>query len=234
MKIKKIISLLAVAALVMTVFSSCGSTRKTAVNSGSYVSGQISGIKAEVVPGEWQNVVMPVRITLRSPKNISFSGRATMIRDSVINLSMRVLGMEVASVNVTADSVWFADRFHKYVFSESTQRVLGSHQLTMGQMQDILFGIDTDGADELTFDNPGSERPVTVRFGNFSDTPAGRMAGTIDIQAQVGKTAVDAGLQWSPERAEWNNPSRSVNFRNNFGGYTRVNLDDVLRLLRSL
>lgn len=234
MKIRKIIGLLAVIALTVTVTASCGSSRKAVVTGAGNAAVQTVGVQTPAVPGEWQNVVMPVRVTLRSPKNVSLSGRVTMIRDSVINLSMRILGMEVATVNVTADSVWIADRFHKYVFSESTGRVLGSHRLTVGQMQDILFGIDTDGADRLTFDNPGGGTPVTVRFGDFRDTPAGRMAAAIDIEAQVGKTPVDAGLQWSPERAEWNNPSRAVSFKSNFRGYTRVTLDDVLGVLRSL
>lgn len=69
-----------------------------------------SGRKAVMSPasegGSWHDVVLPVKLSLKSPTSFSLGGRATIVRDSVVYMSFRVLGFEAAVLNVTADSVF--------------------------------------------------------------------------------------------------------------------------------
>ena len=58
--------------------------------------------------GDWQDVSMPVRISLNEPKKVSFQAKATMKRNRWINFSVRLFGFELASVFVDTDSVYMA------------------------------------------------------------------------------------------------------------------------------
>lgn len=89
---------------------------------------------------DWQDVNMPVRLSVTSPKSISLSARAAMKRDKWISISVRMLGFEVASLFVDKDSVHVIDRYHKAYLSESIAKVFGSTGLKVADIQDLLLG----------------------------------------------------------------------------------------------
>ena len=90
--------------------------------------------------GLWQDVQMPVRATIRSPFSISASGRLTMVQGKLIHISVRLLGMEVAVMQVTPDSVFVVDKFHRYLIAEPTEKLTARTGLTVGDMQNALLG----------------------------------------------------------------------------------------------
>ena len=177
---------------------------------------------------------MPVRLSLTQPKKFALSGRVTMLRDSVINMSMRMLGMEVAAVQVTSDSVWVVDRFHKAVFSAATAGFLSDHNLSLGMLQGMMLGLDTQGESPVHIRNASGDDIATVSLSGYTDTPAGLVASVININAEVRKTPIELALVWSPDRAVWNDPSTTVRFRNDFSGYRRYSLADIRRLAGEL
>lgn len=185
-------------------------------------------------PSAWTSVQMPVRLSLTQPKKFALSGRVTMLRDSVINMSMRMLGMEVAAVQVTSDSVWVVDRFHKAVFSAATAGFLSDHNLSLGMLQGMMLGLDTQGESPVHIRNASGDDIATVSLSGYTDTPAGLVASVININAEVRKTPIELTLVWSPDRAVWNDPSTTVRFRNDFSGYRRYSLADIRRLAGEL
>lgn len=228
------IAISAVAALLLTA---CGSSKKQA--QGAYpetpatqaVTTAPGNAAAAEDAATWSDVQMPVRVELSKPVSFSLSGRATMLRDSMIHISMRVFGMEVAVVNVTNDSVYLVDKFHKYYFAEPLKTVLGSHMMSVGAMQDIMLGTQLGEANTLTFDNPGAKEPVTVTFSDFSTTPAGNAAGQVRIQAPVTGKQVDAVFVWSLDKAKWDS-GQTVNFkRPSPSQYKRITMKSVLQML---
>jgi hypothetical protein len=183
---------------------------------------------------EWHDAYMPVKVKLNSPMSMSLSGRATIVRDSLVNVSMRVLGMEVAVVNMTPDSVVFVDKYHKYLFAERLQTLLGSHQLTLGDIQDIILGLKPNAPlNQLSFNNPGNEKPVTVTFSDFVDTPAGSIAQNVALSAPLNKSEVDAELIWSASSATWNS-GRTVDFVTPSKGYKRVSIQNALNSFKNM
>lgn len=90
--------------------------------------------------GEWDDVTVPVKVTLTSPKSMSVSARAVMKRNHWISLSMRMFGFEVASAWIDNDSVHVVDRYHKNYLSESTAKAFGSVGLKVSDLQDMLLG----------------------------------------------------------------------------------------------
>ena len=55
---------------------------------------------------EWSDVEIPVELELLKPRNFSVSGRATMIRNQSIYISIRALGFEAANIYINNDSIY--------------------------------------------------------------------------------------------------------------------------------
>lgn len=125
------------------LFASCGRKHK------EYRSVEIDGqsialttlydsLEASYSP--WTDVYVPVNLSLESPTSFSISGRATMVRDQLIHMSLRMLGMEVAVLHIEGDSVHIIDKYHRKYVTGSLSRLLGNYPLNIADMQDLLLG----------------------------------------------------------------------------------------------
>lgn len=90
--------------------------------------------------GTWSDVKIPLTLRLKSPKKISIGGTLTMQRDRSVHLSLRFLGMEVASLMVTQDSIFALYKLERLYFAESISDLLGGFPATVGNVQDLLLG----------------------------------------------------------------------------------------------
>lgn len=147
MNLTKILKVAAVALPVMFA-GACGSSKKAVSDGGSYVpTTKASALPAEnfaamvdsYTPG-WQRVKVDVNVALTAPSNLSVSGRLTMERGKSIGLSMRMLGMEVAALYVTTDSITLVDRWHRRYLKEDYKRFLAGLPMDIDNVQDIFMG----------------------------------------------------------------------------------------------
>lgn len=88
----------------------------------------------------WQDLYVPVTLSLESPKNLSVSGRATLVNGKEINISLRMLGMEVAVLYADEQKVYLVDKFHKCYLEEDISSVLSGYDVTLSDLQNILLG----------------------------------------------------------------------------------------------
>lgn len=197
-----------------TVLSGCHSSKKIAT-SDSY-SGRASS---------WTTLYAPVNVTVDKPMSAGFSGRATMERDKYIHVSMRFIGMEVAAMYIDTDSVCFVDKYHKYVFAESLDNLLGSKYsyLTIGDIQQIILGQKSI---------PDAEG-LNVTATKYVDTPAGSVASELSIEATTPQVTVDAFLSWNPADAQWNDPTKTISFKVP-SNYRRITLSTLKSYLKNL
>lgn len=105
-----------------------------AVYSDSAVSGLIDSYRS------WSDVSMNVRCSLVSPKNMTISGKAVMIRDKEIRLSFRMLGFEVAGMYIDNDSLLFYEKMNRTMVVESMKKLKDTSGLDLSDIQDILLG----------------------------------------------------------------------------------------------
>lgn len=89
---------------------------------------------------EWTDVYLPVNLSLSSPKKLSVSGRATMVRDKEINISLRLLGMEVAVIYINTEKAYVVDKYHKMYLCEDLDKLLGGYDVTIADLQNLLLG----------------------------------------------------------------------------------------------
>lgn len=139
--------LAATAAALIAIFASCGTQKNsTQATTATTLTPSPSAGPAQryasmtAAYGLWHDLRMPVRATLRSPMSISASGKLTMVRDSLVHVSMRVLGIEVAVVRATRDSVYVIDKFHRYLLAEPMAAVSSRTGIGLADMQNLLLG----------------------------------------------------------------------------------------------
>lgn len=228
---------IAAAAMLIALLSlslpSCGSARKAVADTGAVSS--IINADTDSMTGRWNTAYMPVRISVLSPSKFALSGRATMVRDSAVYISLRVLGMEVGAVSLTADSLWVVDKYHKFMFAESTRNILGQHYMSMARLQDLMLGADSAIVDgTLSILNSAGEESASISFSDYCSTQFGTYAAQMVLTALLGKTTATMSLQWDLESAKWNDSSTRIKFTPPSSGYKRAGIADAMEVLKSL
>ncbi|MDE6395941.1 MAG: DUF4292 domain-containing protein, partial [Muribaculaceae bacterium] len=167
-----------------------------------------------------------VSLDLEKPLSMSASGRATMIRDSLVHISIRFIGMEVGVVRATPDSVFLVDKYHKIYFAEPLSTLLGSRgkDLTLGDLQDMMLGLREVPA--------GS--PATVKLGDVTDTPVGPVAGLVGISASTDKGNIEAAVEWNLRSAKWNAEPVDVPSFSLPRGARRMSMESLENNLKSI
>lgn len=136
---KALIAMVAVLAL-----SACSAHRNSTTQGSSTRRVKAKNI-AEVAAlaetyNNWSTFYAPFSMQCVQPMSMSVSGRATMVRNEYVYLSLRMIGFEVASVYVDKDSAIVADKYHKVVVAEPLTSLTARTSLTIGDIQDILLG----------------------------------------------------------------------------------------------
>ena len=113
---------------------------------------------------EWDDVSMPVRLQLNSPSRMSVSGNLRMIRGEAISISLRIIGIEVASLYADNDTVVVSAKVNNKYFAESLSRIRARYGFTLSDIQALLFGqAFTAGQGPLRPDDSGrySVKPLS-------------------------------------------------------------------------
>jgi len=212
-------------ATIMIVLASCHSARTPQRQPSATVT------DSRGLNDTWHDVQMPVKVVLNKPMSMSMSGRATMVRDSLVNISMRVFGMEVAVAMLTPDSLYLVDKYHHYFFAEPLTAITGKHRLSAGDVQKIILGQSNENP--LRFNNAGAEGPVVVTMADFVATLAGDIASNVTINAPLRTMDIDAELLWSPKSAKFDTYP-SVTFKYPGSKYKRITPADIKYMFSNL
>lgn len=138
----------------LLILSSCGSSKpsepalsgsqaSTMVGDSGHQTGQTLAQKAEALAlsyKEWSEMSVPLKVELKSPAQFSASGKAYMRRGKDVYITIRMLGFEVATAYIDADSIRVADKFNKRYMAEPISKALAGADLTVADIQDVLLG----------------------------------------------------------------------------------------------
>ncbi len=122
-----------------------------------------------------------------------------MIRDQRITISLRFLGMEVAVLDVTPQSITAIDRYHKIWMTHPIEAFMHEHDFTLSDLQDALLGT----ASESTLQKLDST-PVSVMYGPMVATAEGILTRYVIVTASIPSLPLEFELSYKPEKAEWN------------------------------
>ena len=181
-RILRIATLAAIAAIIsVAALTGCRASRSAAISGTGDATEMTLAERARDVAAAnlpWTQLNLPIKIAVKSPQKISLSGRIYMRRDRDIYITLRVLGMEVANMYVNSDSVYAADKLHKYYIAEPIKDIFAGASLSIGDIQDALLG-----------------RPFINNRGTLTDspdnqwimTPRSRINGKIEYQFKFSK-----------------------------------------------
>ena len=137
----------ALAATAVALLSSCGSRRAAAApdyvdEAGLEVNTDAKTDFAALAQSytRWESVSMPVRVSMTSPKSFSISGTMKMRQGESILVSMRMFGMEVASVYADNDSVLIYAKAMNLYYSAPVAELSEKYGITLANIQSILLG----------------------------------------------------------------------------------------------
>ena len=173
------------AILLCLCLAACHSSRKaTVADNGTY---------------RWSTLEVPVKVSVEKPVSLSCSGKAMLVRDSAIYVSMRMLGMEIAYLYADADSAVLCDRFHKLYISEPLDRLLPARYARIGLLQQLMLGLESPDAisDRLQYSHP-------------AETPLGKLYSLLRLQTSIAKKDIDASIIYNYNKARWDDPDFSM------------------------
>lgn len=91
--------------------------------------------------GDWSTLQVGGSMNLTGGKSLSSSMQMRMVRDEAIYVSLRpMLGIEVARLLITADSIYAIDKYHKRYVAEKVSLITGGIPVTVSTVQDIFLG----------------------------------------------------------------------------------------------
>lgn len=224
--------------LAATALASCGKRHAShageAVPEGEYVlmSEYMAALGDSVEAWQWRDAYLPFKFSLTAPAQVSLSGRATMVRDSAIYLSLRMMGIEGAVALITPDSVFVHDKYHKIYIADSARELLDV--ISLGALQDALLGqpfapgplLDSicwvlpapQGGmpiESLAIDLPGGAQAYFA-YGQWAQTEQGLLAGRCGLYVFASPLSEDATAQatieWNLDNAKFDT-GRSIRFR---------------------
>lgn len=146
---KYIAPLAALAVAAAAVLGGCSTSKKASKTAASgnvtVAESTVASPAAAVVRlaegyGDWTDVSLPVKLNLLEPKYISISGKAVMVRDSEIYISLRVLGFEAGGIYIDKDSVFVYEKLNKAMLAEPLSRITSLTGMTLGDIQDAILG----------------------------------------------------------------------------------------------
>lgn len=146
-----ILSIISASILSMSLLlASCGSARKavepqlppTADTVAAHDTPSAAAIDAIASSfGSWNTLSAGGNVKLGGTMNLSSSMQLRMTRDKAISISLRpMLGIEVAKIVVTGDSIIMIDRYHKQYLAEKISLITAGVPINVGTLQDIFLG----------------------------------------------------------------------------------------------
>ncbi len=128
--------------LCTVLLAGCRSSRNAVTPSTPVVNASVSDRYESLVDGygDWNDVSVPLDVDIVSPKGFSISGRAKMVRDKSVDISLRMFGFEVGRLYATTDSIYGMVKVGKTYMAESLAEIFPGMPFTIGNLQDMLMG----------------------------------------------------------------------------------------------
>lgn len=144
MTLKAIMNRVILSCLAAALLAGCGSSKKAAISqnenvpAGAPVSSHFDYIVTHYP--DWKDVSANITVAVTSPSQLKVSGKASMVRDESIDISLRVLGMEMGRLLITRDSVYAMVKPSKIYLQESLREFMSSYGFSVANIQQLLIG----------------------------------------------------------------------------------------------
>ncbi|MCM1309936.1 MAG: hypothetical protein NC301_02785 [Bacteroides sp.] len=164
---------------------------------------------------KWQNMTVPVKLTISQPMNLTINGTLTMVRGQYAYVTFRTFGFEVAQANVTPEQMDMVLKMpSKMWVNEPLGDRLKSRSLDFTALQDAI-------AEDKVGD-----------FGLGGASVVSRSDGekTFAVSTNVKGVNISVALSYNLNDAKWNS-TNPASFSNPDSGYSKISLESAAKLL---
>ena len=165
----------------------------------------------------WQNVQMPVKVTIVKPQKMSFNGTATLVRGEYVLISMRFLGFEIGQMHLTpqvADMV--VKQPSKVWIQAPVSEYFDAYDVSFTALQEVMMGnreVLNKIPKQFSVEVAGSDEEPEVTLG-------GKLKGK-DIEIR---------FAWDLDKAKWDK-EKPNSFSTPGSNYKKTSLSNVLKAL---
>lgn len=135
-------------AILCVMATACGTSRHSASSTSGgtqlpsagaeTLAHDYTGLISSYQP-QWERLEIPVSVKAAGLP-LSLSGTVFMERGQSIAMSLKMLGMEVASAKITTDTIFVVDRYHGRHLIVPFSDLANSFPVTVENLQDLLLG----------------------------------------------------------------------------------------------
>ena len=129
-----------VASLLLIISAGCSSSRKSTTQQPRPTALEARYAALDSATHSWTDLNVPFTFSLNKPTDFTITGRMRMIRGRGVDLSLRLLGIEMARIMVTTDSVFASYRLKKQYVAQPLDGVGGNVSGLLANLQDIFMG----------------------------------------------------------------------------------------------
>lgn len=174
----------------------------------------------------WRDIEMGVKFQLRAPAKLNAAGKIWMKRGEWISVSVRMIGIEVATLWLDKDSVVAVDKYHKKYISEPTSKLLGNAGVTISDIQDLLLGraflagdglATPDEVKKFDFEQSNNgwfllprEQPAAFNYGFLASDNSSELRGAIVEVKDFGSVSAKYGDAFQSRGCGWFAPDVSI------------------------
>lgn len=167
-----------------------------------------------IEPAKWQNVSMPVTVTIDQPMSLTLNGTLTMVRGEYALVSFRTFGFEVASAEVTPRELNFAMKMpSKMWVNEPVGDRLKSRNIDFTQLQDDFV---SENAPQISI--PGLS--VSTKNGTT----------TIHVSTTAKGMKLSASMSYNINNAKWD-VEKPATFSTPGSDYRKLDLRSAAKAL---
>ena len=167
----------------------------------------------------WQNVELPVKIEMMSPKQITLNGRATLVRDKYVLITIKMLFFEVGTIYADPQNVEVVlNQPSKIWIEQPIAEHFKKLKIDFATLQEALLG-DQTAIDRI---------PLHDGLGIVASGTERRPVVTAAIKTS--KRSMEGRLTWMMDQADWNVASPAA-FSQPSSGYTRMTVQQLMQKL---
>lgn len=164
---------------------------------------------------KWQNVTVPVKLTLKEPMSLNINGTLTMVRGEYAYVTFRTFGFEVAQAFVTpAEMDMVLKMPTKLWVNEPLGDRLKSRSIDFTALQDVI----------------AEDKVDNVNVGGLSVSARSNGEKTFTITTAFKGVNLSVALSYNINDATWNS-ERPATFTTPGSGYSKVSLESAAKLL---
>ena len=166
---------------------------------------------------KWQNVQIPVKVTMVKPQRMTFSGTASLVRGEYVLISIRLFGFEIGQMHITPEVADMVLKQPSKVWIQTpVKEYMETYGVNFADVQDVMLG-NKDALDKIP-------EEFTVAITGTDNYPE------VSFSGKLKNKEIEMKFAWELNNAKWDQKSPRE-FTAPGSNYRKTTVTEVLKTL---